>query len=122
MLVFRSEPVVEKLNRGMARDRDLGGQTTVGPRRPDDVGTAVEIEDGAAGIGIRGLEAIARPTAERAVGDRDTGRDLGDPGRDFGQGAMRGDRDPWTWLERCRRRVTSLATGRGRYRFTGKGE
>ena len=96
MLVFRSEPVVEKLNRGIARNRDLGGRATVSPRRPDDVGAAVEIEDGAAEIGILWLDAIARPTAESAVGDGDTGGDLGDPGRAFGQGAMRGDGDPRT--------------------------
>ena len=60
MLVLGSEPVVEKVDRGIARDRDLGGQATVGPRRPDDVGAAVEIEDGAAEIGIRGLDTIAR--------------------------------------------------------------
>ena len=68
MLVFRSEPVVEKLNRGIARDRDLGGQTAVGPRRPDDVGAAMEVEDGAAGIDIAGLDAIARPTGPECRG------------------------------------------------------
>ncbi len=47
MLVLRAEAVLGQMHRGAGRQRDLRGQAAVRPAGPQNVGAAMEIEDGA---------------------------------------------------------------------------